>query len=207
MVGLTPVSTVGCTKYPPRRSAGQPPAATVALSAAAPFRNDSTLRYCGSVATGPISVSGALGSPSRIDRARSTTRSTGASWTFRLTSRREPAMQVCPVAAKTPARTPLQAASRSASSNTTWADLPPSSSSTPVMLAAAAGRRRLVTSTADQDGLAVGAARAGPSAARRRRCPSTAASSQTSSGWRTSGWPGGLRTAGRCRGGGTTATG
>ena len=36
-------------------------------------------------------------------------------------------MHVCPVAAKTPATTPLAAASRSASGNTTWADLPPSS--------------------------------------------------------------------------------
>ena len=47
-------------------------------------------------------------------------------------------MQVCPVAANTPASTPLQAASRSASSKTTCADLPPSSSRTPVMLPAAA---------------------------------------------------------------------
>ena len=47
-------------------------------------------------------------------------------------------MQVCPVAANTPASTPLQAASRSASSKTRCADLPPSSSSTPVMFAAAA---------------------------------------------------------------------
>jgi hypothetical protein len=47
-------------------------------------------------------------------------------------------MQVWPVAANTPATTPLLTASRSASSNTTWADLPPSSSSTPVMLSAAA---------------------------------------------------------------------
>ena len=39
-------------------------------------------------------------------------------------------MQVCPVAAKTPAMMPLAAASRSASGNTTWADLPPSSSVT-----------------------------------------------------------------------------
>ena len=47
-------------------------------------------------------------------------------------------MQVWPVAANTPATTPLQAASRSASANTTCADLPPSSSTVPVMLAAAA---------------------------------------------------------------------
>ena len=47
-------------------------------------------------------------------------------------------MQVCPVAAKTPAMTPLAAASRSASGNTTWADLPPSSRVTRVRLSAAA---------------------------------------------------------------------
>ena len=39
-------------------------------------------------------------------------------------------MHVCPVAANTPAITPFAAASRSASGNTTWADLPPSSSVT-----------------------------------------------------------------------------
>ncbi len=39
-------------------------------------------------------------------------------------------MHVCPVAANTPAITPLAAASRSASGKTTWADLPPSSSVT-----------------------------------------------------------------------------
>ena len=39
-------------------------------------------------------------------------------------------MHVCPVAANTPAMTPLAAASRSASGNTTCADLPPSSSVT-----------------------------------------------------------------------------
>ena len=47
-------------------------------------------------------------------------------------------MQVWPVAANTPAITPLAAAARSASANTTCADLPPSSSTVPVMLAAAA---------------------------------------------------------------------
>ena len=46
-------------------------------------------------------------------------------------------MQVWPVAAKTPAITPL-AASRSASGKTTWADLPPSSRVTRVRLSAAA---------------------------------------------------------------------
>ncbi len=71
-------------------------------------------------------------------RARATILATSASCTLRCTSSRDPAMQVCPVAANTPATTPLHAASRSASPNTTCADLPPSSSSTPVMLVAAA---------------------------------------------------------------------
>ena len=44
-------------------------------------------------------------------------------------------MQVWPPAAKTPATMPLVTASRSASSKTTWADLPPSSSVTPRQVA------------------------------------------------------------------------
>src|SRR5947207_456815 len=106
------------SRKPPSASSGRPPAVTVAPSPAAPSRNDSTLRYCGSVATGPISVSAAFGSPRRIDRARSAILSTRASCTARDTSSRDPAMQVWPVAANTPASTPLQAASRSASSKT-----------------------------------------------------------------------------------------
>jgi hypothetical protein len=45
-------------------------------------------------------------------------------------STRDPAMQVCPVAANTPASTPLQALARSASSKMMLGDLPPSSSET-----------------------------------------------------------------------------
>src|SRR6059036_1708148 len=43
------------------------------------------------------------------------------------TSNREPAMQVCPLAAKMPAIAPNTACSRSASANTMLGDLPPSS--------------------------------------------------------------------------------
>ena len=43
------------------------------------------------------------------------------------TNSRDPAMQVCPVAAKIPAIPPETAAARSASGNTIWADFPPSS--------------------------------------------------------------------------------
>ncbi len=46
-------------------------------------------------------------------------------------------MQVCPVAAKMPATTPLAAASRSASSKTMLGDLPPSSSVTRARCSAA----------------------------------------------------------------------
>jgi hypothetical protein len=37
---------------------------------AADAKNDTTFRYCGSLASGPISVSSARGSPRRIDAAR-----------------------------------------------------------------------------------------------------------------------------------------
>jgi hypothetical protein len=63
-------------------------------------------------------------------RARSTSGPTIWSWIERCTSRREPAMQVWPVAAKMPAKAPTTALSRSASSNTMLGDLPPSSSVT-----------------------------------------------------------------------------
>ena len=72
------------SRWTNERPLGEP----VTPSATAPSRNDSTLRYCGSVATGLISVSAALGSPSRIDRARSAILATSSSWTPRLTSSR-----------------------------------------------------------------------------------------------------------------------
>ncbi|MCY1228105.1 hypothetical protein D9M72_404030 [compost metagenome] len=70
---------------------------------------------------------GSIGSPMRAVRATASNRSTKASWMLSCTSRREPAMQVCPVAAKMPEMAPKAACSRSASSNTTLGDLPPSS--------------------------------------------------------------------------------
>ncbi len=60
-----------------------------------------------------------------------------SSCTERWTRRREPAMQVWPVAAKMPETAPFTALSRSASSNTMLADLPPSSRVTGLMLRAA----------------------------------------------------------------------
>ena len=89
-----------------------------------------TLANCCALASGPISVAASSGLPRTISRARAATRSTSSSWTSSWTISREPAMHVWPVAAKTPAMTPLAAASRSASGKTTWADLPPSSSVT-----------------------------------------------------------------------------
>ena len=106
-------------------------------SSRAPRSQPSTCSRCASNATGPISVSGSRGSPSRIARARAASRSTNSSWTVALDDSREPAMHVCPVAAKMPATTPLAAASRSASANTMCGDLPPSSKDTRARCAAA----------------------------------------------------------------------
>ena len=63
-------------------------------------------------------------------RANATSRSTNSSWIVSCTSRREPAMQVWPLAAKMPDTAPLTASSMTASSNTMLGDLPPSSSVT-----------------------------------------------------------------------------
>jgi hypothetical protein len=87
---------------------------------------------------GPTCVSALEGSPIRAPRASLMTPSTTWSWTLRWTSRREPARQVCPVAAKMPATAPLIALSMLASANTTLADLPPSSSVTDLRPAATA---------------------------------------------------------------------
>ena len=50
--------------------------------------------------------------------------SMNASWMLSCSSRREPAMQVWPVAAKMPETAPFTASSRFASSNTMFGDLP-----------------------------------------------------------------------------------
>jgi hypothetical protein len=62
-----------------------------------------------------------------------TSLSTNSLWSERWISAREPAMQVCPVAAKMPETTPLTALSITASLNTILADFPPSSSVTGLM--------------------------------------------------------------------------
>ncbi len=66
--------------------------------------------YCAGVVTGPILVSDFMGSPILAERASSSRRSTNLSLIEFCTSRREPAMQVCPVAAKMPETAPAAAA-------------------------------------------------------------------------------------------------
>jgi hypothetical protein len=73
-----------------------------------------------------------------IVAARSATSRTSSSCTSACTISREPAMQVCPVAANTPAIRPFAAACRSASANTTCGDFPPSSRVTLFRFSAAA---------------------------------------------------------------------
>ena len=122
----------------PSRSGRRPPVTSRAPSASAAAIRPCTFSRWPSKATGPISVSASSGSPSRTVAARAATRSSSSSCTARSTSSREPAMHVCPVAANTPATTPLAAASRSASANTTCGDLPPSSRLTRARCPAAA---------------------------------------------------------------------
>ncbi len=87
--------------------------------------------------TGPTCVSVLLGSPSRAVFAIAMSFSTNSSWMVSWSSRREPAMQVWPVAAKIPEIAPETASSRMASSKTMFGDLPPSSSETFLKLFAA----------------------------------------------------------------------
>src|SRR6478752_3333598 len=131
-------TTVGLMNSPPGSAFASPPQAMVAPSALAPARKPSTFSYCGRLATGPISVSASVGSPCLIAFARATTLAISSSLMDSCTMSRDPAMQVWPVAAKTPATRPLAAASRSASANTTCGDLPPSSRVILLMLATAA---------------------------------------------------------------------
>ena len=88
------------------------------------------MAYWGLVVIGPTWVSLLAGSPMRAVEAKATSLSVKASWMESWTSRRDPAMQVWPVAAKMPDTAPLTAPSMSASSKTMLGDLPPSSSVT-----------------------------------------------------------------------------
>ena len=77
-----------------------------------------------------MSVSGSRPDPSRIDRARSTSRSANSSLTLSCTKTRAPAMQHWPWLKNTAPCVPASAASRSASPKTMLGDFPPSSSDT-----------------------------------------------------------------------------
>ena len=89
----------------------------------------STFSYCGGVVTGPTCVSASIGSPMpRRARDGEQLLDERVVDACPARSRREPAMQVWPVAAKMPEIAPFTACSRSASSNTMLGDLPPSSS-------------------------------------------------------------------------------
>ena len=104
------------------------------------------MRRCPSEISGPISVASSSGAPTRIAAVAAENRSTYSSYTPRWTSIREREQQSCPALSKTDQSALGIAASRSASSNTTHADLPPSSSETRVMFAAAACITRVPTS-------------------------------------------------------------
>ena len=86
-----------------------------------------SLLCCEAMARGPSSVFASRGSPIRMVRARSTTRSTVSSKTSRCTKTRLPATQVWPPAAKMPATIPMDAEAMSASGKTMLGDFPPSS--------------------------------------------------------------------------------
>ena len=101
---------------------------------------------------------------------RASSFSTNSSWMLSCTSRREPAMQVWPVAAKMPEIAPLTASSMIASSNTMLGDLPPSSSDTCLnACAASCGDARAGRRAAGEGDL--GDLRMRRPAARRRRAP------------------------------------
>ncbi len=137
----TPVKMVGSMNQPlphSGRVAGVPPSCNSQPSSLAMSMYFSTFSYCGGVVTGPTSVLMSIGFPIFALFANSTTRRTKSSWMERCTSSREPAMQVCPVAAKMPEIAPLTALSRLASSKTMLGDLPPSSRLTFLRPAAAA---------------------------------------------------------------------
>src|SRR5215510_11191946 len=141
----TPVKIVGLTKYlPPPSSlpAGPPPRTQAAPSPLAMSIYDRIFWYCAGVVTGPTWVSSWLGSPSLATFAIAISLCTNWSWIVSCSSRREPAIQVWPVAAKMPDTAPLTASSRLQSSNTMLGDLPPSSNDTFLKVLAASSLTR-----------------------------------------------------------------
>lgn len=95
--------------------------------------------------SGPRSVPGANGSPSRTLSIRAAVRSTNASYSGRCTYARVAAVQSCPVLMSEPATAPWAAASMSASSKTRKGALPPSSRWIRFTVAVAISATRLPT--------------------------------------------------------------
>ena len=89
-----------------------------------------TRSCCSFEISGPIVVASSRPSPSVTAAARSTNAFTASSYTRFSTKTREPAEQISPWFQKMPLAEPSNAASRSASANTMFGDLPPSSSMT-----------------------------------------------------------------------------
>ncbi|MCY1538893.1 hypothetical protein D9M68_744560 [compost metagenome] len=137
---LTSAKIVGSTNQPEASSATSgrlPPSRHSAPPSRAISMYCSTLSRCGWVVMGPTWVVSSIGSPRRAVRARATTLSVTSWYRLRCTSRREPAMQVCPEAAKMPEMAPFTACSILASAKTMLGDLPPSSRVTCLMCLAA----------------------------------------------------------------------
>src|SRR5919204_543293 len=121
----------GWTKNPSGAAstvAAPPPIRARAPSSSADPYSSSTRSRCRADTIGPICASGSSGGPSRIRSTRSARRSTGGPATPSCAISRPPAVQTWPALRNVARSAPSSAASRSASSSTTFADLPPSSS-------------------------------------------------------------------------------
>ena len=108
---MTPVKIVGATNWPPARAGAAVRAAAQHAARALRLGDldvvEHLLGTAARVATGPTLVSRLHRVADRAPRPPpATSRSTKRSWIERCSSSREPAMQVCPVAAKMPEITP-----------------------------------------------------------------------------------------------------
>ena len=139
---------VGSRKYPLSRSAGRlPPVASVAPSSWPMRIYSSTAVRRASRMSGPTSTAGSAGSPTFSFCTKPTIFSIAASYRPAGTRQRVVAAQACPAWKKDGLAMPGAAASRSASSSTMQADLPPSSRCNRVRLFAAAAAMRLPIAT------------------------------------------------------------
>ena len=123
MSDVTPVRIVGSTKRP----FTLPPSATFAPFATASSICSFTLAACLSLISGPMMFALSRVSPTFSLAARSTKRRRNSSYTFSCTSTFSTDMQICPWCMKLPKLAAALARSRSASSHTMSASLPPSS--------------------------------------------------------------------------------